>query len=105
MLTEAVNGQGVNSLGVNSLGRNLVLMGDFNAAPWSRTQQYLRQNGAFNDHADLALTWPAWGPAIIRLPIDHIMTRGQPRLLSFEPGPNVGSDHLPVEALVTLSAR
>jgi endonuclease/exonuclease/phosphatase (EEP) superfamily protein YafD len=105
MLTEAVNGQGVNSLRVNSLGRNLVLMGDFNAAPWSRTQQYLRQNGAFNDHADLALTWPAWGPAIIRLPIDHIMTRGQPRLLSFEPGPNVGSDHLPVEALVTLSAR
>ncbi|MBK8160372.1 MAG: endonuclease/exonuclease/phosphatase family protein [Rhodospirillaceae bacterium] len=109
-LTEAVNGlevnsQGVNSLGVNSLGRNLVLMGDFNAAPWSRTQQYLRQNGAFNNHADLALTWPAWGPSFIRLPIDHIMTRGTPQLLSFEPGPNVGSDHLPVEALVALSAR
>jgi endonuclease/exonuclease/phosphatase (EEP) superfamily protein YafD len=89
---------------VNGLGSNLVLMGDFNAAPWSRVQAYLHEQSGVDDPGHLAPSWPAWGPAFIRLPIDHIMTRGDLRLVSFEPGPDVGSDHLPVEATLALSA-
>lgn len=88
-----------------NMDADLVLMGDFNAAPWSRIQQYLRRQSGLDNQGFLVPSWPAWGPGIIRLPIDHIMTRGTPRLISFQPGPNVGSDHLPVEAVVALSPQ
>lgn len=91
--------------GLRALGPNLVLMGDFNAAPWSRIQQYLRQQSGLDNQDFLVASWPAWGPAIIRLPIDHIMTRGTPRLVSFGAGPDVGSDHLPVEATLALTTQ
>lgn len=89
--------------GLGKLGTDLVLMGDFNGAPWSRTQQHLRAETGLDNQGFLAPSWPAWGPAPIRLPIDHIMARGQARVVSFTTGPNVGSDHLPVEAVVSLA--
>lgn len=86
---------------LQKLGPNLVLMGDFNAAPWSRVQQDLRQVTGLDNAGFLAPSWPAWGVAPMRLPIDHIMTRGAMRLTSLHPGPKVGSDHLPVEAIIS----
>lgn len=86
--------------GLAALGPDLVLMGDFNAAPWSRIQQSLRLTTGLDNQGFLAPSWPSWGPTLIRLPIDHILTRGQPHLTSFQPGPYVGSDHLPVEAVL-----
>jgi endonuclease/exonuclease/phosphatase (EEP) superfamily protein YafD len=88
---------------LRSFGPDLILMGDLNAAPWSRVQHALRQASGLDNQGYLAPSWPSWLPGVIRLPIDHVMTRGQPRLLSFEPGPDVGSDHLPVEAVVSLA--
>ncbi|WP_374654032.1 endonuclease/exonuclease/phosphatase family protein [Dongia sp.] len=85
---------------LQKLGPNLVLMGDFNGAPWSRVQQDLRQATGLDNQGFLAPSWPAWGPAPVRLPIDHIMARGQTRLATLHPGPDVGSDHLPVEAII-----
>jgi len=90
---------------LRAFGPDLIVMGDFNAAPWSRVQQALRQDTGLDNRGYLAPSWPSWAPGFVRLPIDHVMTRGQPRLLSFGPGPDVGSDHLPVEAVVALSAR
>ena len=86
---------------LQKLGPNLVLMGDFNAAPWSRVQQDLRQVTGLDNAGFLVPSWPAWGPALIRLPIDHIMTRGRMHLAALHHGPNVGSDHLPVEAIIS----
>lgn len=91
--------------GLRALGPDLVLMGDFNAAPWSRIQQYLRQQSGLDNQDFLVPSWPAWGPAVIRLPIDHILTRGSPHLVSFAAGPDVGSDHLPVEAILALTTE
>jgi endonuclease/exonuclease/phosphatase (EEP) superfamily protein YafD len=85
---------------LQKLGPNLLLMGDFNAAPWSRVQQDLRQVTGLDNAGFLVPSWPAWGPAPLRLPIDHIMTRGRLHLAALNPGPNVGSDHLPVEAII-----
>lgn len=89
--------------GLEKLGPDLVLMGDFNAAPWSRTQRHFRTASGLDNQGFVAPSWPTWGPAIIRLPIDHIMTRGKLRLDAFRTGPDVGSDHLPVEAMVSFA--
>lgn len=88
--------------GLRALGSDLILMGDFNAAPWSRIQRHLR-NATGLDNRGSVPSWPAWGWTPMQLPIDHILTRGSPRLLSVDAGPDVGSDHLPVEAVVSLA--
>ncbi|WP_374369098.1 endonuclease/exonuclease/phosphatase family protein [Dongia sp.] len=89
--------------GLARLPEDAILMGDFNAAPWSRIQQDLRMASGFDNAGFMVPSWPAWGPALIRLPIDHIMARGQARVISLAAGPDVGSDHLPVEAIVSLA--
>lgn len=85
---------------LNSLGPDLVVMGDFNSVPWSTTQSALRKTAGLHNEGRLALTWPAWGWPFIRLPIDQIFTRGDLAVTGFKAGPDVGSDHLPVEAVV-----
>lgn len=92
-------------LGLRGFGHDLILMGDFNSAPWSRMQQHLRAETDLDNQGFLAPSWPAWGPAFIRLPIDHILTRGAVRLTSLIPGPNIGSDHLPVEAIISFQQQ
>jgi endonuclease/exonuclease/phosphatase (EEP) superfamily protein YafD len=87
---------------LDRLNSNLVLMGDFNMAPWSRTQQYLRQVTGLDNKGDLVPSWPSWAPAFMRLPIDHVMTRGLPQILTLAAGPDVGSDHRPIEAVIAL---
>jgi endonuclease/exonuclease/phosphatase family metal-dependent hydrolase len=88
---------------LDRLSSNLVLMGDFNMAPWSRTQQYLRRATGLDNKGDLVPSWPSWAPAFMRLPIDHVMTRGNPQILSLSAGPDVGSDHRPVEAVIAVT--
>ena len=87
---------------LDRLSSNLVLMGDFNMAPWSRTQQYMRRATGLDSKGDLVPSWPSWAPAFMRLPIDHVMTRGNPQILTLAAGPDVGSDHRPVEAVIAL---
>jgi endonuclease/exonuclease/phosphatase (EEP) superfamily protein YafD len=82
---------------------DLVLMGDFNAAPWSAVQQALRRATDLDNKGQLALTWPSFLPAALRLPIDHVMTRGRARIEQLGAGPEVGSDHLPLEASISFA--
>lgn len=79
-----------------------ILMGDFNAAPWSAVQQGLRRPTGFDNAGFLAPSWPAWLPAFLRLPIDHVMVRGSLSIRDLAAGPELGSDHRPVEATVEL---
>jgi endonuclease/exonuclease/phosphatase (EEP) superfamily protein YafD len=88
---------------LKTLGPNLVLMGDFNSVPWSRTQQTLRAATGLENAGPMVPTWPSWQPAWNRLPIDQIMTRGALTRLSFKSGYYIGSDHLPVEAEIAVT--
>lgn len=81
-----------------------VVAGDLNATPWSAA---FRDLVARSDLRDTALgrgvqaTWNAraWAP---RIPIDHILAPPGTEVLRRAVGPDVGSDHFPVEAELRL---
>jgi endonuclease/exonuclease/phosphatase (EEP) superfamily protein YafD len=75
-----------------------VLMGDFNSVPWGSLQTEFREKTGFDNRGRLALTWPTWAPAFLRLPIDQIFVSGALVIRNYEAGPAVSSDHLPVLA-------
>jgi endonuclease/exonuclease/phosphatase (EEP) superfamily protein YafD len=87
---------------VNKLPRDLVLMGDFNNASWSRVQIGLRAATGLDNRGHYLPSWPSWAWPVFRLPIDQVFVRGEVQLSEIRLGPNVGSDHLPVEAEVTV---
>jgi endonuclease/exonuclease/phosphatase (EEP) superfamily protein YafD len=87
---------------LKGLGPDLVLIGDFNSVPWSRTQSALRAATGLQNGGPMVPTWPSWQPFWIRLPIDQIMTRGSLARLGFRSGFYTGSDHLPVEAEIVV---
>ena len=88
---------------LRALGPDLVLMGDFNAAPWTRIQQRLRRDTLLDNAGQLAMSWPVWVPAFLRLPIDHVLARGALKVTQMETGPALGSDHLPVAARIDVT--
>ena len=87
---------------LNGLGPDLVLMGDFNSVPWSRTHRALRAATGLKDAGPMVPTWPSWQPKWNRMPIDHILTRGALARLDFKSGNYIGSDHLPVQAEIAV---
>jgi endonuclease/exonuclease/phosphatase (EEP) superfamily protein YafD len=77
---------------------DLILIGDCNAAGWSRYLQDLEARvGLMNDRR-LRPSWPVWLPGFVRLPLDHVWVRGRVTLLQAGLGPKFGSDHLPLIA-------
>lgn len=88
---------------LKGLGPDLVLMGDFNSVPWSRTQAALRAATGLENTGPMVPTWPSWQPFWIRLPIDQIMTRGALTRVGLKSGFYIGSDHLPVEAEIAVA--
>jgi endonuclease/exonuclease/phosphatase (EEP) superfamily protein YafD len=98
-LTQAIEAQHLADH-LRQLGPDLVLMGDFNAAPWTRIQQRLRRDSGLNNAGAPAPSWPNWAPVLLRLPIDHILSRGALQVSGVDAGPDVGSDHRPVEAIL-----
>jgi endonuclease/exonuclease/phosphatase (EEP) superfamily protein YafD len=83
---------------LNSLPRDLVLMGDFNSVPWGRVQRAFRDKTGLDNQAGWDFSWPSFLPSPLRLPIDHILTRGHLTVTRFAAGPETESDHLPVIA-------
>lgn len=80
---------------------NLVVMGDFNATPFSRILRTLTDRGRLTRLTDL----PTW-PARLELPqvaIDHIfVSAGIKPILSQQIGEAAGSDHYPVYMTVAV---
>jgi endonuclease/exonuclease/phosphatase (EEP) superfamily protein YafD len=80
----------------------LLVGGDFNGGAWVRNQRDLRVETGLSGEPGLHPTWPARPihgyevPDWIRLPIDHVLSRGGPVVVSAEAGPELGSDHLPL---------
>jgi endonuclease/exonuclease/phosphatase (EEP) superfamily protein YafD len=85
---------------LNTLPRDLILMGDFNGAPWGRVQRAFRQSTGLDNQAGWDFSWPSSLPWPLRLPLDHILTRGHLAVTQFGVGPETESDHLPVIAEV-----
>lgn len=84
---------------------NMILAGDFNAAPWSFALRHFDERSGLTRHDRAMPTWPAaeWTrlrlPAPIAfLPIDHIYSSGSWTLVSINRGPRTGADHFPIEA-------
>jgi len=81
-----------------------VVAGDFNAAPWSRPFRRLVAASGLVDSGlgrGVRPTWHAHLPAP-RIPIDHVLVPADATVLRREVGPDIGSDHYPVEAEILL---
>lgn len=83
---------------VNSQSQDVIVMGDFNAAPWSRVHRAFRSVTHLQSLAGWTFTWPAWMPPLLQLPIDHILSRGHLVVTYFATAQQTDSDHLPVIA-------
>ena len=81
-----------------------VLLGDFNASPWSRPVKQLTRTTALR-FANLGFgvrpTWSYRSP-LLSAPIDHILVSSAWRVEGYRVGRAVGSDHLPVVAELVL---
>lgn len=82
---------------------DLVLVGDFNSAPWSPIQQAFRAATGLDDRGHLLPTWPTSIWSIFRLPLDPVFVRGRVQVMTIRLGPDVGSDHFPVEAEIAFT--
>jgi len=77
-----------------------VVVGDLNAAPWSRPFRNLLETSGLVDSAlgrGVQATYHAGLPAP-RIPIDHVLVPPSTAVLRRGLGPDIGSDHFPVEA-------
>jgi len=83
---------------INTLPPDVLLMGDFNGAPWSRLQRAFRTSTGLDHAAGWDFSWPAVLPWPLRLPIDHVLSRGHLGVTNFDAGPELDSDHVPVIA-------
>jgi len=77
---------------------DLIVLGDFNAVPWSRVQRAFRAKTGLRNEAGWVFSWPAWLPWPLRLPLDHILSRGHLVVVDFTAGTPIDSDHLPIAA-------
>ena len=80
----------------------LVVVGDFNATPWSPFfQDFLRHSrvGPGATTWSLNSTWPAGGfeTVLLCIPLDHCLVSTELAVLSRQVGPDIGSDHFPLQ--------
>lgn len=79
-----------------------IILGDFNATPWSSAFSAPTRAG-FRLAGGYSPTWPAaWG-GLMGLPIDNVLLSRHWTATKRETGLDVGSDHLPVLARVSLN--
>lgn len=92
----------VAALAAEMANEALVVAGDFNMTPWSPAYRSLRHGSFLHSATRFARTWPAPAPF---MPLDHILYRGQVRVVRAEAwvgGPaRTASDHLPVVVELT----
>lgn len=79
-----------------------ILVGDFNAAPWSRRMRALEQSFDLRHAPRPNATWPVRaGP--FGVPIDHVLLRGGTAFADITPwGEDLGSNHRGLRAVIAL---
>ncbi|MGN6151281.1 MAG: endonuclease/exonuclease/phosphatase family protein [Lysobacteraceae bacterium] len=78
--------------------RPTVVAGDLNATPWSRALAHAADLG-LRRATGLAPTWPS---AHVGIPIDHVLAGPGWRRGDTARGPDIGSDHRPIRAVLFL---
>lgn len=89
------------SLAREAKARPTVVAGDLNATPWSRALADAAGVG-LRRATGLAPTWPS---AHVGIPIDHVLAGPGWRRGETARGPDIGSDHRPIRALLFLDGR
>lgn len=83
----------------------VLVVGDLNTTPWGHGYRLLTRGTSLRN-ARLGFgvrgTWHARLPALLRVPIDHVLANKSFGVISFETGADIGSDHLPVIASLIL---
>ncbi|MAD33556.1 MAG: hypothetical protein CMJ88_07345 [Planctomycetes bacterium] len=87
---------------LTDLPRRRIVLGDFNATPWNHAFRAMRRD------AGLSLgstrwwlpTWPDPQPALLRIPIDHVLVSGDLRVIEARLGATIQSDHRPLLATI-----
>lgn len=81
-----------------------IVAGDFNATPWSAGFRAFATGSGLRDTALGRGVQPSWNARslFVRIPIDHIFAPPTATVVRRTIGPNVGSDHFPVEAELIL---
>jgi endonuclease/exonuclease/phosphatase (EEP) superfamily protein YafD len=81
------------------LGDHTIVVGDFNAAPWSWQMMRFAAASGLRRHGTYAASWPSRFPLVL---IDNVLTTPDIKRVSFRTGPDLGSDHLPIVATAAL---
>ncbi len=82
--------------------RPLIVIGDFNATPWSAQFRHLKHALSLADSRQGFGIQPTWGPFGVPLfPIDHALISQAIRVQNRLVGPDIGSDHRPVLLKIT----
>ena len=83
-----------------------LLAGDLNATPWSMALDPLHATDLRDGRLGFGYlgTWPARLPAPVRIPIDHLWVGPGWCVRSFEVGPNIHSDHLPLAVALSFGS-
>lgn len=81
-----------------------IVVGDLNATPWSAAFRGLVRTSGLCDTALGRGLQPTWNARLLapRIPIDHILAPAGTVVLERAVGPDLGSDHLPVTARLSL---
>ena len=82
----------------------VIVAGDFNSTVWSPHFADLTRDAGLRNAADgrgWYPTWPSWLP-VGGIPIDHVLVSDAFSVHAVTRGPNVGSDHYPVTADLSL---
>ncbi len=81
-----------------------IVMGDFNATPWSLGMTILREKSDLDFRTPKAVWRPTWQVgSLLSLPIDHALCTPPLFFEKREIGPDLGSDHRPQELTVRWS--
>ena len=89
-------------LALQNLPERRIVCGDFNATPWNASLRQLRATTGLSAGTTTSWlpSWPAGLPSILRVPIDHVLVAGKLTVGEAQLGPDIGSDHLPLFAVV-----
>jgi endonuclease/exonuclease/phosphatase (EEP) superfamily protein YafD len=85
----------------------VMLFGDLNTTLWAPAfQEFLQASGLHDGRLGYGLqtSWPTFMPALLTVPIDHVLISPGVTVDSFAKGPNVGSDHYPILVTFTVSS-
>ena len=84
-----------------------IVVGDFNATPWSYPFRRLMSSTDLSNSArgfGLDLSYPADANPLVRIPIDHLLYSEDLAVFDRRLGPSMGSDHFPLTVDLALIA-